>query len=159
MPKIKLDELDVQLLECIQINGRISNAELADKVGLSPSPCLRRVKALEDSGVIQRYVGIIDPTKLGMWTNVFLTVRLKTQGRSALEQFESIVSGYEEVMECFLMTGSSDYLIRVLVADMESYEKFLFDKITTIPCVGNIESSFSLKQVIYRTEMPVVATK
>ena len=155
MPKVKLDRLDIKLLQHIQSNGRISNIELADKVGLSPSPCLRRVKALEGNGVIKRYVGIIDPVKVGLSINIFVTVRLKNQDRTALEEFESAIAEHKEIMECYLMTGTSDYFLRVSVPDMESYEQFLLDKISTIDCVGNIESSFSLKQVIYRTEMPI----
>ncbi|MEM7027782.1 MAG: Lrp/AsnC family transcriptional regulator [Pseudomonadota bacterium] len=155
MPKLKLDTTDCQLLHYVQSNAKIPNTELADHLGLSPSPCLRRVKTLEKNGVIKRYVGIIDPVLVGLPINVFITVRLRNQGRDALEEFESHISKYEEVMECYLMTGSSDYLLRVIMTDMESYEQFLFDKITTIPCVDNIESSFSLKQIIYRTEMPI----
>lgn len=133
------------------------NTELADRLGLSPSPCLRRVKILETNGVIKRYVGIIDPVLVGLPISVFVTVRLRSQDRAALEKFESRIRNYHEIMECYLMTGTSDYLMRVVLPDMESYEQFLLDKITTIPSVGNIESSFSLKQVIYRTEMPITA--
>ncbi len=158
MPKIKLDKTDCQILHHIQSNAKISNTELADQVGLSPSPCLRRVKALESSGVIKRYVGIFDPVLVGLPISVFVTVRLRSQGRAALEDFESHISEYKEIMECYLMTGTSDYLLRVVMPDIESYEQFLLDKITTIPCVGNIDSSFSLKQVIYRTEMPITVS-
>ena len=158
MPKIKLDTIDCRLLHYVQSNAKIANTELADHLGLSPSPCLRRVKTLEKNGVIKRYVGIIDPVLVGLPISVFITVRLRNQGRDALEEFASYISKYEEVMECYLMTGSSDYLLRVIMPDMESYEQFLFDKITTIPCVDNIESSFSLKRVIYRTEMPITPT-
>lgn len=159
MPKIKLDRLDIQLLQHLQSNGRISNIELAEKVGLSPSPCLRRVKALEDNGVIKRYVGIIDPIKVGLSINIFVTVRLKNQDRNALEEFEKSIAQYQEIMECYLMTGTSDYLLRISLPDIESYEQFLLDKISSIDCVSNIESSFSLKQVIYRTEMPISLNK
>lgn len=156
MSKIKLDRIDAQLLNAIQIDGKITNTELADKVGLSPSPCLRRVRALESCGVIKRYVGILDPKLIGLTINGFVTVRLKNQGREALKEFEEIIQTYKEVMECYLMTGTSDYFLRISVQDLDRYEQFLIDKITTIPSVGNIESSFSLKQVVYRTEMPVI---
>ncbi len=158
MPRIKLDKTDCQILHHIQSNAKISNTELADQIGLSPSPCLRRVKALESRGVIKRYVGIFDPVLVGLPISVFVTVRLRSQGRAALEDFESRISEYKEIMECYLMTGTSDYLLRVVMPDIESYEQFLLDKITTIPCVGNIDSSFSLKQVIYRTEMPITVS-
>ncbi len=156
MPKLKLDRIDAKLLTLIQANGRISNNELADKVGLSPSPCLRRVRSLESSGIIKRYVGILDPTLVGLTINGFVTVRLKNQGREALKVFEDKIKAYPQVMECYLMTGNSDYLLRISVKDLGSYEKFLIDNITTIPGVGNIESSFSLKQVLYRTEIPII---
>ena len=157
MLKIKLDKTDCEILHHIQSDAKSSNIELADKIGLSPSPCLRRVKALEKNGVIKRYVGIIDPLLAGLPISVFITVRLRSQGRATLEEFESNIRQYKEIMECYLMTGSSDYLLRVVMPDIESYEQFLLDKITTIPCVDNIDSSFSLKQVIYRTEMPIKA--
>lgn len=155
MPKISLDKTDCRLLHYVQSDAKMPNIELADKLGLSPSPCLRRVKNLEQNGVIKRYVGIIDPVLVGLPINVFVSVRLRNQDRTALEKFESMISKYEEVMECYLMTGTSDYLLRVIVADMEGFEQFLLDKITTISSVANIESSFSLKQVVYRTEMPI----
>jgi DNA-binding Lrp family transcriptional regulator len=155
MKKIKLDRIDAQLLNAIQSNAKITNTQLADMVGLSPSPCLRRVRELEQKGVIKRYVGILDPKLVGLTINGFVTVRLKNQGRKALQEFEKRIQTYREVMECYLMTGTSDYLLRVSVQDLDHYEQFLLDKITTIPCVGNIETSFSLKQVVYRTEMPI----
>jgi len=155
MRKVKLDSIDTKMLNYIQINGKISNIDLAKKVGLSPSPCLRRIKALEKAGVIKRYVGIIDPKLAGLTVNGFVTVRLKNQGREALREFEQHIQRYKEVMECHLMTGTADYFIRVVVQDFEKYEQFLIDKITTIACVANIESSFSLKQIVYRTEIPV----
>lgn len=156
MHKVKLDRLDAQLLNVIQSNGKIPNTELADKIGLSPSPCLRRVRTLEKQGIIKRYVGIVDSKLVGLTINGFVTVRLKNQGREALLEFEKRIQSYKEVMECYLMTGTSDYFLRILVSDLEHYEQFLVDKLTTIPGVGNIESSFSLKQVVYRTEMPIL---
>jgi len=155
MPNIKLDKTDFKILNLLQINGRISNAELADSVGLSPSPCLRRVKALEEAKVIKRYVGIIDAGQVGLPISIFVSVSLKSQERSALEEFESHISENKDVMECYLMTGTYDYFLRVVMPNLESYEQFLLDKLTRIPCVSNIESSFSLKQIVYRTELPV----
>lgn len=155
MPNIKLDKTDFKILNLLQLDGRITNAELADKVGLSPSPCLRRVKALEEARVIKRYVGIIDAGQVGLPISIFVSVSLKSQERSALEEFESHIKNNKDVMECYLMTGSYDYFLRVVMPDLESYEQFLLDKLTRIPCVSNIESSFSLKQIVYRTELPV----
>lgn len=158
MPNIKLDKTDLEILHHLQSNAKIANTELADAVGLSPSPCLRRVKALEENGVLKRYVGIIDPVLVDLPISIFVTVSLRSQDRAALEEFESHVTNHREVMECYLMTGTSDYLLRVVMPDLQSYEQFLLDKLTTIPSVANIESSFSLKQVVYRTEMPLKYT-
>ena len=155
MPKTPLDRTDYRILHHLQNNARISNTELADAVGLSPSPCLRRVKALEQAGVLKRYASIVDAKAVGLPISVFVSVSLHSQARKGLEEFESLIISYEEVMECYLMTGSSDYLLRVVVPDLENYERFLADKLTRISCVANIQSSFALKQVIYRTELPL----
>jgi Lrp/AsnC family leucine-responsive transcriptional regulator len=154
MPNLKLDKTDYRILNKLQNNARLTNTELADAVGLSPSPCLRRVKQLEADGVIKRYVGIVDPKAVGLPISIFVSVSLHSQQRSGLEDFEQRIQSYPEVMECYLMTGSSDYLLRVVVPDLESYERFLAEKLTRLPGVANIQSSFALKQVVYRTELP-----
>ena len=150
-----LDRTDYKILHHLQNNARITNTELADEVGLSPSPCLRRVKLLESKGVLKRYVGIVDAKAVGLPISVFVSVSLNKQERRGLEEFETTVSHYKEVMECYLMTGSSDYLLRVVVPDLESYERFLADKLTRIEGIANIQSSFALKQVVYKTELPL----
>jgi Lrp/AsnC family leucine-responsive transcriptional regulator len=150
-----LDRTDYRILRHIQNNARISNVELAESVGLSPSPCLRRVKALEQSGVIKRYAGIVDAGAVGLPISIFISVSLERQERSHLEDFEERIRSYPQVMECYLMTGSSDYLVRIVVPDLQSYERFLADKLTRIPGVANIQSSFALKQVVYNTELPL----
>lgn len=155
MLNITLDKTDYRILHHLQKNARISNTELADAVGLSPSPCLRRVKALEQAGVLKRYVAIVDPKAVGMPISVFVSVSLNRQERVGLEAFESTIASFKEVMECYLMTGSSDYLVRIVVPDLESYERFLADKLTRIQGVANIQSSFALKQVVYKTELPL----
>lgn len=152
---MKLDKIDYKLLKHIQNNARISNIELAELVGLSPSPCLRRVKALEESGVIKRYAGIVDAGAVGLPISIFVNVSLQRQERSGLEEFEQRIQSYPEVMECYLMTGSSDYLVRIVVPDLQAYERFLADKLTRIPGVANIQSSFALKQVVYNTQLPL----
>jgi DNA-binding Lrp family transcriptional regulator len=154
MPITRLDKTDYRILNKLQNNARLSNTELADAVGLSPSPCLRRVKQLEADGVIKRYVGIVDPKSVGLPISIFVSVSLHSQQRGGLEDFEQRIQSYPEVMECYLMTGSADYLLRVVVPDLESYERFLAEKLTRIPGVANIQSSFALKQVVYRTELP-----
>lgn len=155
MLNITLDRTDYRILHHLQNNARMSNTELADAVGLSPSPCLRRVKSLEAKGVIKRYAGIVDPKAVGLPISVFISVSLNRQERQALEEFESTVASYDEVMECYLMTGTSDYLLRVVVPELESYERFLADKLTRIKGIASIQSSFALKQVVYKTELPL----
>jgi len=155
MPNIQLDEIDYKILHHLQNNGRMSNAELADRVALSPSPCLRRVKALEDQGIIERYVAIVNPKLIGLPVNVVINVSLQSQEQSQLQVFQQRITECEEVMECYLMTGGSDYMLRVVVPDLEHFEHFLVEKLTSIPGISNIQSSFALKQLIYRTELPI----
>jgi len=155
MPNIELDKIDYRILHHLQNNGRISNAELADKVALSPSPCLRRVKSLEEKGIIERYVAIVNPKLIGLPVNVVINVSLQSQEQSQLKIFQQRIAECEEVMECYLMTGGSDYMLRVVVPDLEHFEHFLVEKLTSIPGISNIQSSFALKQLIYRTELPI----
>ncbi len=155
MPAMHLDKTDLKILQQLQSNGRISNAELADTVGLSPSPCLRRVRALEEAGVLRRYAGLVDPRAVGLPISVFVNVSLRSQERASLEEFERQILQYREVMECYLMTGGFDYMLRVVVPDLDSYQRFLADKLTRIKSVANIQSSMTLKQVVYKTELPL----
>ena len=152
---ITLDRIDYRILHHLQNNARMTNTELADAVGLSPSPCLRRVKALEANRVIKRYAAIVDAGAVGLPISVFVSVSLHSQARAGLIEFENRINTYKEVMECYLMTGTSDYLLRVVVPDLESYERFLAEKLTRIPGVANIQSSITLKQVVYKTELPL----
>ena len=154
MPKSQLDKIDYRILHFLQNDAHITNAELAEKVGLSPSPCLRRVKALEKQGIIQRYVAIVDASEVGLPISAFVSVSLLSQDRDALQVFQSSVETYPEVMECYLMTGSSDFMLRVVVPDLQNYERFT-DKLTRIPGISNIQTSFALKPVIYKTELPI----
>jgi DNA-binding Lrp family transcriptional regulator len=128
---------------------------LAKRVHLSPSACLARVKALESNGLIRQYVALLDPQRLGLTLNVFISISLKQQTRAALDVFEAKVSAREEVMECYLMTGDSDYLLRVAIADMAALEKFILEQLSPIPGVEKIRSSFALKQVRYKTALPL----
>ncbi|HWA39310.1 MAG TPA: Lrp/AsnC family transcriptional regulator [Burkholderiales bacterium] len=150
-----MDAKDLKILEALQANARISNVELARAAGLSPSPCLARVRALEESGLIERYVALLDPKKLGRSVNVLVQVTLERQIESALERFEDAVRARPEVMECYLMTGDADYLLRVLVPDVPAFERFILDFLSRVPGVGNIKSSFALKQVKYQTALPL----
>jgi Lrp/AsnC family leucine-responsive transcriptional regulator len=153
--KMKLDTLDLRILAELQQDGALSNVELARRVHLSPSPCLARVKALEAAGVIDRYVAIANAAALGLGLNVFISISLKTQSKESLASFEQSIALHDEVMECYLMTGDSDYLIRVAVADMAALEKFIVEQLTPIPGIEKIRSSFALKQVRYKTALPL----
>lgn len=150
-----LDSIDLKILAALQANGRLSNVELAERVGLSPSPCLRRVRLLEQAGVIDRYVALIDQGAVGLPVSVFISIKLEHQQEEDLDRFEAEVSAYPEVLECYLMTGTQDYLLRVVVADLAAYERFLKTKLTRVKNVASIESSFALKQVKYNNVLPL----
>jgi len=152
-----LDAIDLKILARLQEEARTSNVELAHSVGLSPSPCLRRVHELERRGVIRRYVTLLDPEAVGLPVSVFVNVTLEKQVEEALEVFEAAIRQRPEVMECYLMTGESDYLLRVVTADLAAYQRFLMEHLTRVPGVANIKSSFALRQVQYRTAMPLHA--
>jgi Lrp/AsnC family transcriptional regulator, leucine-responsive regulatory protein len=152
---MNLDTLDVRILAELQQDGSLTNVELARRVHLSPSPCLVRVKALEAAGVIQRYVALADPKKVGLGLNVFISISLKEQAKDSLAEFERRIAEHDEVMECYLMTGDSDYLIRVAVCDIAALERFILDQLTPIPGIEKIRSSFALKQVRYKTALPL----
>jgi DNA-binding Lrp family transcriptional regulator len=154
---MKLDITDLRILNELQRDGSLSNVELARRVHLSPSPCLVRVRALESAGVIKRYVALVDSTALGLNLNVFISISLKSQNKDALAQFEQRIAEHDEVMECYLMTGDSDYLIRVAVPNMAALERFILDQLTPIPGIEKIRSSFALKQVSYKTALPLAA--
>jgi Lrp/AsnC family leucine-responsive transcriptional regulator len=157
MPDLQLDSIDWNILSLLQADARVSNVELAKAVGLSPSPCLNRVRALEEAGYISRYVTLLDALRVGLKVSVFIQVTLERQIESALERFENAIRGRPEVMECYLMTGDADYLIRVVVADIQVLEEFILKFLTKLPGVGNIKSSFALKQVKYQTALPLPA--
>jgi Lrp/AsnC family transcriptional regulator, leucine-responsive regulatory protein len=152
---MNLDLVDIRILNELQHDSSLSNVELAKRVHLSPSPCLMRVKALKEKGVIRNYVALADPKSLGLGLNVFISISLKEQSKEALAQFEKRISQHDEVMECYLMTGDSDYLIRVAVADMGALEKFILEQLTPISGIEKIRSSFALKQVRYKTALPL----
>jgi Lrp/AsnC family transcriptional regulator, leucine-responsive regulatory protein len=151
-----LDSIDLRILNELQADGALSNVELARRVHLSPSPCLARVKALEADGTIQRYVALANAQKLGLGLNVFINISLKEQSKAALAMFEQRIAEHDEVMECYLMTGDSDYLIRVAMPDLPALERFILDQLTPIPGIEKIRSSFALKQVRYKTALPVL---
>lgn len=155
MAEVDLDVFDRRILDALQRNGRISNVELAKAVGLSPSPCLRRVRDLENAGVIGRYAAILNQANAGFSLSVFVQVTLERQIETALDTFERVIADRPEVMEAYLMTGDSDYLLRIVVPGVPEYESFLKDHLTRIPGVASIKSSFALNRVKYETALPL----
>lgn len=155
MPQSRLDEIDLRILDELQRNAKLTNVELAARVHLSPSPCLSRVRALERAGFINRYVALLEPRELGFGVSVFIQIQLDKQVRRALDQFEAAMGRHPAVMECYLMTGDSDYLIRIVVPDVAAVEKFIVGELSKIPGVAHIRTSFALKQVKYQTALPL----
>ncbi|MBV1873941.1 MAG: Lrp/AsnC family transcriptional regulator [Gammaproteobacteria bacterium] len=148
--------MDRKILELMQENGRISNLELAEKTALSPSPCSRRVKRLEEEGVISSFVARLNPNALDLKLMVLIQISLDRHTPERFEYFEAQVSKFNEVMECYLITGqSADYLLKVIVPDMECYQQFLLGKLTCIESVVGVHSSFVLRKVIDRTALPL----
>lgn len=152
---MRLDRTDLAILDHLQGDGRATTVELSEAVGLSPSPCHRRQKLLEQAGIIQRYVALLDQERVGLPVNVFVTVELQGQTSEALGAFEQAIVACPEVMECYVMTGTSDFLLRVVAADLGAYEAFLRTRLTRMPGVRTIRSAFALKRVVYRTNLPL----
>lgn len=151
-----LDRYDHLILEALQKNGRISNQELADAINLSPSPCLRRVRQLEESGLIDGYVALLNARKLGLTLMAFIQISMDKHTPERFELFEHAVSNYAEVLECHLITGqSADYLLKVIVKDMDGYQQFLLQKLTRIEGVSGVHSSFVLKSPVSKTALPI----
>ena len=155
MPETTLDTVDRKILNHLQQDGRMSLADLAEKVGLSASPCLRRVRILEKAGVIARYVAVLDQQAVGLPVSVFISVKLDRQKQDALDRFAKTIARWPEVLECYLMTGPRDYWLRVVVPDLAAYERFLKQKLTRVDGVASIESSFALEQVKYTNVLPL----
>ena len=153
---MKLDRTDKRLLVAMQENGRISNLELAERVGLSPSPCSRRVKQLEEEGYIQQHITLLNPEKIDLKLTAMLFISMDRHTPDRFEAFEKEVSSYPEVLECSLITGqSSDYLLKVVVPDMDAYQDFLLGRLTRIKGVSGVHSSFVLRRVIDNKALPL----
>lgn len=152
----KLDRSDIKILEALQRNGRISNLELAEAIGLSPTPCSRRVKALEESGIIDRTVTLLDPKKLDLRMTAIIQISMDKHTPDRFERFEAAVISYPEVQECLLITGSqADYQLKVVVPDMEYFQEFLLGRLTRIEGVSGVQSSFVMKKPVDRTALPL----
>jgi Lrp/AsnC family leucine-responsive transcriptional regulator len=152
---LELDAIDRRILGALQTDARASNVALAEKVGLSQSPCLRRVRLLEEAGVIRGYAALVDQRRVGLPVSVFVSVKLDRQREEQLARFEDAVRRCPEVLECYLMTGPRDYLLRVVARDLADYERFLKETLTRIDGVASIESSFALAQVKHTNALPI----
>jgi Lrp/AsnC family leucine-responsive transcriptional regulator len=155
---MNLDNYDKRILEVLQQEGRISNQELADRIGLSPSPCLRRVRALEQAGIIAGYRAMLDARRLGLNLIAFVSISMDRHTPERFTNFDRIVAGLPEVLECSLITGrDADYQLKIVVRDMDAYQDLLLNTLTRIEGVSGVHSSFVLRQVIERTALPVRA--
>jgi DNA-binding Lrp family transcriptional regulator len=150
-----LDDRDRAILRALMANGRLTNVELAEKVHLSPSACLRRVKLLEDSGLIQGYVMLLDPVAAGLAGAAYVSVTLEQQGRATLDRFEHDVRRHPEIIECYLLAGASDYLLRVAFRDARDFERIHTDILTQLPGVSRVQSTLALRTVKKTTALPV----
>ena len=150
-----MDSTDHAILEALQERARISNVELADRVHLSESACLRRVRALEEAGVIAGYSAMVDPVRVGLPSAVFVQLTLQRQDQTDLDAFEEAVQNIPEVMECYLMTGEFDYLLRIVVSDASDYERVHRQHLTRLPGVARVQSSFTLRTVRKANVLPI----
>lgn len=150
-----MDRTDIKILDLIQRDARISIVKLAEQVNLTPTPCARRVQNLEKNGLIKDYVGLLDQNKVGLPVNAFVELRLVREQEDEIVNFETSVKKYPEVMECYALSGGHDYLLRVVSPDLESYHRFLREKLLTITAVDSVQTSFALDRVVYRTTLPL----
>lgn len=152
---MELDEIDRRILAALQKEGRLQNVELAKKVGLSPSPCLRRVKILEESGIIERYVALLDAAKIGMGLTVFARVWLKGQDNETVNKFTSEIKKLSQVVECHLMAGDCDFLLRIVAADLDDYRRFQLEHLTRIEVVQNVKTEIPMQKIKLSSELPL----
>ncbi len=157
MPRFEIDEIDRKILAVLQNDAHATTEKLSEMVGLSPSPCARRVRMLEANGIIRKYVAVVDQVKVGLPVSVFASIKLERQREEELDRFAKAVMRWPEIVECYLMTGQRDYLLRIVVKDLESYELFLKQKLTRLEGVASIESSFALGQVKNAQALPIGA--
>ncbi len=155
MPIAPLDRTDRKILDLLQRDGRLSNAELAEQVSLSPSPCLRRVRALEEAGVIRQYVALVDPARIGLGLLAYVVVKLEKRGRMPVDEFSRAVQAWPEVVACYAMTGDMDYLLRVQVEDLEHFSRFVLDRLLQHPGVIDVKSNFVLERIKDTTALPL----
>ncbi|GEC57792.1 Lrp/AsnC family leucine-responsive transcriptional regulator [Bradyrhizobium japonicum] len=159
MTTTALDRIDIKILNELQQNASLTNVELASRVNLSPSPCLARVRTLEKLGVIDRRIAVLDPAVLGIGVTAFIQVKLERQAQPSLESFTRSIDRLSEVMECYLMTGDSDYLLRVMVSDIDALEDLIVNKLSRITGVSSIRSNLALKRISHKTVLPIDANR
>jgi Lrp/AsnC family transcriptional regulator, leucine-responsive regulatory protein len=159
MTAMSLDRIDIKILNELQQNASLTNVELAARVNLSPSPCLARVRHLEKVGVIDRRIAVLDPSVLGLSITAFIHIKLEKQIQLSLDNFTRSIDRISQVMECYLMTGDSDYLLRVLVPDIEDLEDLIVNKLSRIQGVSSIKSSLALKKISHKTMLPIDSSR
>jgi DNA-binding Lrp family transcriptional regulator len=159
MTTTSLDRIDIKILNELQQNASLTNVELASRVNLSPSPCLARVKTLEKIGVIDRRIAILDPALLGIGVTAFIQIKLEKQVQASLDIFTRTIDRLAQVMECYLMTGESDYMLRVMVSDIEDLEDLIVNKLSRIPGVSSIRSNLALKRISHKTVLPIDSSR
>ncbi len=155
MSTVDLDRTDLRILEILQRDGRLSNQEIAERVSLSPSPCLRRIRRLEELGVIRQYVALVDPQKIGLGLLAYVTVKLEKRGKMPMEDFRARVQTWPEVLACYAMTGDMDYLLRVHVEDLEHFSRLVMSQLLKQPGVVDVKSSFALDRIKETTALPL----
>lgn len=153
--QVKLDGIDLKILTLLQADASLSAAEIADKVGLSASPCWRRIRRLEETGIVRGRVALLDRKRLGLKVMVMAQVRFAGRGRQALEEFEAAIASFPEVVECFMLMGETDFLLKVVTGDVEGYEQFLRNRLSRLPVVQSVNSSMVVGEVKNSTELPL----
>ena len=149
-----MDAIDRRIVTALQRDGRMKLAQLSEEVGLSPTPCARRVSMLEEAGIITGYSARVDQAKVGLAVTIFVAVELERQSKDALQAFENVVRQFDQVMECYLMTGSRDILLRVVAQDLTDFDRFLEEQLMRVPGIRNTRSSFTLRTMIRRDVLP-----
>ncbi|MEG2358843.1 Lrp/AsnC family transcriptional regulator [Acinetobacter sp.] len=151
-----MDQIDKRILQALQRNGKLQNVELAQIVGLSPSPCLRRVKQLEDDGIIEKYVALLNPQKVNLGLTVFARIWLKGQDAKTVNAFVEAIQSMDEVVECQLMAGDCDFFLRIMVADLDAYRKFQIQRLNKISSIQNVKTEIPLQKIKQTTALPLL---
>lgn len=156
---MRLDDFDRKILRVLQEDCSLSTAQVAERVGLSQSPCWRRIAALEEAGIIRKRVALLDRRKIGLGAQVFANVKLSAHGRAHMAEFEATIHAIEEVIECYVLMGTTDFLLRIVTPDIESYERLFFEKLSRLPGVQEITSSMALSEIKSTTALPLKAAQ